>query len=193
MRSLDPLVAVVVMVVGIILIVVARRASRVRGSRADSWIALRIGDVLFTEMLGAFLIGFAVGDLFASDDEPGQPRRIGFGRFGGRFGGGGTALPLPFMIGIAAAAVAAIARIDFGALLMRSRPAAKASDYVGMRARVIAHIPAGGVGEIAMPDAIGNMTAVLATADTDVMVGTQVQITGISGRNFVVAPATPAP
>ena len=181
------------MVVGIILIVVARRASRVRGSRADSWIALRIGDVLFTEMLGAFLIGFAVGDLFASDDEPGQPRRIGFGRFGGRFGGGGTALPLPFMIGIAAAAVAAIARIDFGALLMRSRPAAKASDYVGMRARVIAHIPAGGVGEIAMPDAIGNMTAVLATADTDVMVGTQVQITGISGRNFVVAPATPAP
>ena len=189
MRSLDPLVAVLAIVLGIALIVVARVSSRVKGSRADTWVALRIGDVLFTEMLGAFLVGFAFADLFASDDEPGQPRRIGFGRFGGRFGGGGSALPLPFMVGLAGAAIAAIARIDFGALLMRSRPAAKASDYVGMRVRVIAHIPAGGVGEIAMPDARGNLTSVIATAETDLTVGTQVRITGINGRNFVVARA----
>jgi hypothetical protein len=186
MRTLDPPTAVLAMVVGVALIVLARWASRKRGSRADSWIALRVGDVLFTEMLGAFLVGFAIGDLFGSDDEPGQPRRVGFGRFGGRFGGAGG-LPLPFMIGVAAAAVAAIARIDFSALLMRSRPAADPNDYVGMQVRVIAHIPAGGVGEVAMPDGRGNMTSVIATADTDVMVGTMVQVTGLRDRQLVVA------
>ncbi|MGH2492033.1 MAG: hypothetical protein ACRDF9_11030 [Candidatus Limnocylindria bacterium] len=189
MRTLDPIVALLAIPIGVGLIVLARWASRKRGSRADSWIALRIGDVLFTEMLGAFLVAFAIGDLFGSDDEPGQPRRVGFGRFGGRFGGAGSALPLPFMLGLVAAAVAAFARIDFGALLLRSRPAANAADYVGMRARVIAHIPAGGVGEIAMPDGRGNVTSVVATADTDLMVGTQVQVTGLRGRNLVVGRA----
>jgi membrane protein implicated in regulation of membrane protease activity len=186
MRTLDPLIAVLAIPIGIALIVLARWASRNRGSRADSWVALRIGDVLFTEMLGAFLVGFAIGDLFATDDEPGQPRRVGFGRFGGRFGGGGSALPLPFMLGLVAAAIAAIARIDFGGLLMRSRPAANAADYVGMRVRVIAHIPAGGVGEVAMPDGRGNMTSVIATADTDLIVGTIVQVTGLRDRQLVV-------
>jgi len=186
MRSLDPLLAALAIPIGIALIVLARWASRHRGSRADTWLALRVGDVLFTEMLGAFLVAFAIGDIFATDDEPGAPRRVGFGRFGGRFGGAG-ALPLPFMLGLFAAAVVAIGRIDFGGLLLRSRPAANESDYVGIRARVIAHIPAGGVGEIAMPDARGNVTSVVATADTDLMVGTTVSVTGIRGRNLVVA------
>lgn len=188
MRSLDPIVAVLAIVLGVGLILVARWASRVRGSRADSWVALRIGDVLFTEMLGAFLIGFAIGDLFGSDDEPGQPRRVGFGRFGGRLGGAGGP-PLPFMIGVAAAALTAVVRIDWGGLLMRSRPAANADDYVGMRVRVIAHIPAGGVGEVAMPNGRGDMTSVIATSDSDVMVGTWVQVTGLRGRQLVVGRA----
>jgi membrane protein implicated in regulation of membrane protease activity len=139
-------------------------------------------------MLGAFLVGYAIADLFASDDEPGAPRRIGFGRFGGRFGGAGSALPLPFMVGIFAAAVAGLARIDFGAFFLRSRPAAQESEYIGIRARVIAHIPAGGVGEIAMPDARGNVTSVIATADVDVSVGTAVSVIGIRGRQLVVSP-----
>ena len=187
MRTLDPLIAVFAIPVGIALIVLARWASRQRGSQADTWIALRIGDVLFTEMLGAFLVGYAIADLFASDDEPGGPRRVGFGRFGGRFGGAGSALPLPFMVGIAGAAVAALARIDFGAFFLRSRPAAQESEYVGIRARVIAHIPAGGVGEIAMPDARGNVTSVIATADVDITVGTAVSVIGIRGRQLVVS------
>ncbi|HEY6203988.1 MAG TPA: hypothetical protein VI056_13225 [Candidatus Limnocylindria bacterium] len=187
MRTLDPLIAVLAILVGIALIVLARWASRQRGSRADAWIALRTGDVLFTEMLGAFLVGYAIADLFASDDEPGAPRRIGFGRFGGRFGGAGSALPLPFMVGIAAAAVAALTRIDFSAFFLRSRPAAQESEYVGIRARVIAHIPAGGVGEIAMPDARGNVTSVIATADVDLSVGTAVSVIGIRGRQLVVS------
>lgn len=187
MRSLDPLLATLAIPIGIALIVLARWASRHRGSRADTWLALRVGDVLFTEMLGAFLVAFAIGDIFATDDEPGAPRRVGFGRFGGRFGGSGSALPLPFMLGLFAAAVAAIARIDLGGLFLRGRPAAQESDYVGINARVIAHIPAGGVGEIAMPDGRGNVTSVIATADTDLMVGTAVRVTGIRGRNLVVA------
>jgi membrane protein implicated in regulation of membrane protease activity len=188
MRSLDPVISALAIPFGIGLIVLARWASRHRGSPADTWIALRVGDVLFTEMLGAFIVAFAFGDLFATDDEPGGPRRVGFGRFGGRFGGAG-ALPLPFMLGVAAAAVAALVRIDFGGLMLRSRPAAQASDYIGIRARVIAHIPAGGVGEIAMPDGRGNVTSVIATADNDLMVGTMVQVTGLHGRHLVVARA----
>ena len=186
MRSLDPVLAVLAIPVGIALIVLARWASRHRGSTADTWLAMRVGDVLFTEMLGAFLIAFAIGDIFATDDEAGQPRRVGFGRFGGRFGGAG-ALPLPLMLGIFAAAVAAALRIDFGALFLRGRPAAKESDYVGIEGRVIAHIPAGGVGEISMPDARGNITSVIATADTELAVGTDIRVTGIRGRYLVVA------
>lgn len=189
MRTLDPIVAALAIPVGIALIVLARWASRNRGSTADTWLAMRVGDVLFTEMLGAFLVAFAIGDIFATDDEPGQPRRVGFGRFGGRFGGGGSALPLPLMLGIFAAAVAAALRIDFGGLFLRSRPAAQESDYVGIEGRVIAHIPAGGVGEISMPDARGNVTSVIATADTELAVGTDVRVTGIRGRYLVVAPS----
>jgi len=189
MRSLDPLIAALAIPLGIGLIVLARWASRVRGSRADTWLALRVGDVLFTEMLGAFLVAFAIGDIFATDDEPGAPRRVAFGRFGGRLGGAGSALPLPLMLGIFAAGVAAVARIDFGAFFLRSRPAASESEYIGARGRVIGHIPAGGVGEIAMPDARGNVTSVIATADTDLTVGTAVRVTGIRGRHLVVGAA----
>ena len=189
MRSLDPLIAALAIPIGVALIVLARWASRERGSHADTWLALRVGDVLFTEMLGAFLVGFAIGDIFATDDEPGAPRRVAFGRFGGRFSGAGSALPLPLMLGIFAAGVAAVARIDFGAFFLRSRPAANESEYIGTRARVIGHIPAGGVGEIAMPDAKGNVTSVIATADTDLTVGTSVRVTGIRGRLLVVAAA----
>jgi membrane protein implicated in regulation of membrane protease activity len=52
---------------------------------------------------------------------------------------------------------------------------------------VIAHIPAGGVGEIAMPDGRGNVTSVIATADADLMVGTAVRVSGIRGRTLVVS------
>ena len=187
MRTLDPLIAGLAIPIGIALIVLARLASRHRGSPADTWLALRVGDVLFTEMLGAFLIAFAIADIFATDDQPGAPRRVGFGRFGGRFGGAGSALPLPLMLGLFAAAVAALTRIDFGGLLAGARPAANETEYVGIAARVIAHIPAGGVGEIALPDAKGNVTSVVATADTDLTVGTAVRVTGIRGRNLLVA------
>ena len=139
-------------------------------------------------MLGAFIVAFAIGDIFATDDEPGAPRRVGFGRFGGRFGGAGSTLPLPFALGVVAALVVALGRIDFSGLLSGARAAAKESDYVGTKARVIVRIPAGGVGEIAMPDGRGDVTAVAVTADTDITTGTAVQVTAIRGRRLVVAP-----
>ncbi|HUG06914.1 MAG TPA: hypothetical protein VMQ78_10245 [Candidatus Limnocylindria bacterium] len=190
MRTLDPATAVLAIAVGLVLIVLARLASRRRGSRADSWLALRVGDVLFTEMVGAFIVAFAIGDLVASDDEPGAPRRVGFGRFGGRFGGAGAALPLPLMLGIVAAALVALVRIDFSGLLMRGGTAENAaSSYIGTSARVIAHIAAGGLGEIALPDGRGNLISVVATSDTHLTVGTAVRVTGVRDRHLVVARA----
>src|SRR2546429_9265658 len=71
--------------VGLALVIVARWASQVRGSKRDLWIALRLGDVLVTEILGAFLLGYGLGGLIAAPDAAaadGPPGRFGPG---GRF------------------------------------------------------------------------------------------------------------
>src|SRR5687767_11244813 len=95
----DPKIALAV-VLGVALIVLARLASRTRGSVPDKWIALRVGDVLFTEIAGAFLLGYGLGGLVARP-EAGNPTgpMIG-GRFG-RFSGS-----VPVMVGVVAVAVA---------------------------------------------------------------------------------------
>src|SRR2546423_9414441 len=78
----------IAVIVGLALIVVARWASQARGSRRDLWIALRLGDVLITEILGAFLLGYGLGGLIAPPDVAaanrppgafGPPGRFGFG------------------------------------------------------------------------------------------------------------------
>jgi len=187
----DPGTAGVAIAVGVALFVLARWAARRRGTKWDSLVALRIGDVLFTEVLGAFLIGFAVGSLIApqldSGGPPGPPGRV-IGP-AGRFGLGGDRLPLT--LGVVAAAIAALMRIDLGALLLPGRSAPNAlSNYIGAHARVIAHIPAGGYGEIAVRDGIGNVMSVAATADTDLVVGSEVRVVGAKGLNLVVSPVT---
>jgi len=50
---------------GFVLIVVARWASQTRGTKRDSWIALRAGDVLLTEVVGGFLVGYGLGGIIA--------------------------------------------------------------------------------------------------------------------------------
>jgi len=183
-----PLYAVVV-AIGIGLFVLARWAARRKGTRWESLVALRIGDVLFTEMLGAFLVGFGIGALVSPqlDDgggPPGPPGRPGV-RFGGAFSGN----RLPFLLGIVAAAISAIVRIDWTDHLLRGPSKGNAlSTYIGWDAKVVAPITAGQYGEIALPDGSGNVMSVSATAESDIPLGTRVRVTGTKDLNLVVAP-----
>ena len=175
--------------IGVLLIALARWASRVRGSRRDLWLALRIGDVLLTEIFGAFLLGYGLGGLIAQPDAvavSGPP-----GRFGpvGRFGG--LTANLPVTLGIVGAAVAVLTRLDLSGLALRgSTPRNGLSMYVGWDARVIAPISAGGFGQIAMHDGMGYPLSAVATAETDIPQGTPVRVIGTKGLNLLVAPVT---
>src|SRR5437868_14303258 len=96
--------------VGLALVVLARWASRTRGGKRDTWVALRIGDVLLTEIIGAFLLGYGPGGLIAPPEAAGPggpPARIGPA---GRLGGGrGSRVPdtLP-VVGAALVTLAAL-------------------------------------------------------------------------------------
>jgi membrane-bound ClpP family serine protease len=175
--------------IGLLLVVLARWASQVRGSRRDLWVALRIGDVLLTEILGAFLVGYGLGGLIA------QPEAIVAGRPPGAFGPpgrfGGFTANLPVTLGIVGAAVAVLTRVDLSGLALRgSSPRNGLSQYLGSDARVIAPIAAGGFGQIAMRDALGYPLSAVATAETDLANGTPVRVVGTKGVNLLVAPIT---
>jgi hypothetical protein len=184
-----PLYAVVI-AIGVALIVLARWAARRPGTRWESLVALRIGDVLFTEMVGAFLIGYGIGALISPQlDDGGPPGPPGRPGPGGRFGGALSGNRLPFLLGVVAAAISAIVRIDWTDHLLRGPSKGNAlSMYVGWDAKVVAPIRAGGYGEIALPDGSGNVMAIVATADTDIALGTLVRVTGTKDLNLVVAP-----
>jgi membrane-bound ClpP family serine protease len=175
-----------VVAAGIALVVVARWAARRRGTKWESWVALRIGDLLFTEVAGAFLIGFGLGGLVAPQFEGagGPVSRIGPpGRFGPL-----DPSRLPSMLGIVAAAVVVLMRVDVRDILFRGSPPNALSAYVGWETRVIAPIPAGGYGEIAVRDGSGNVMSARATADMDIATGTLVRVTGTKDLKLVVAP-----
>ena len=184
----DPKFAIAV-TVGLSLVVLARWASQVSGSRRDLWIALRLGDVLVTEILGAFLLGYGLGGLIAAPDAAaanGPP-----GRFGsvGRFGGFSPNLPVT--LGVVGAAIAVLTRLDLSGLALRgSSPRNGLSMYMGWDARVIAPISAGGFGQIAMRDAMGYPLSAVATADTDIPEGAPVRVVGTKGVNLLVAPVS---
>jgi membrane protein implicated in regulation of membrane protease activity len=177
---------------GLVLIVLARLASRTRGSKLDSWVAFRVGDVLLTEVVGAFLLGYGIGGLVSQPDAAaggGRPGGIQIGGRFGRFGGAGGA-GLPFTLAIVGAAIAVLTRLDLGALLLRgsSSPGNGLSTYIGSEANVIAPISAGGYGQIAMRDGMGYPVSAVATAETDIAEGAPVKVIGTKGRNLLVAP-----
>jgi hypothetical protein len=170
---------------GLALVAVARWAGRRRGTRWDSLVALRTGDVLLTEVVGAFIIGYAVGSIVA------PPDRIAVGPPAppGRFGGVGSLRNLPVFLGIVGALISVLTRIDVRDLLLGGRAARNpVRSYIGWNARVIATIPAGGFGEILMRDGMGNVMSIAATADTDLAVGTEVRVVATRDLNIVVAP-----
>src|SRR5438132_747538 len=134
-----PLYAFVV-VLGVSLIILARWAARRHGTRWESLVALRVGDVLFTEVVGAFLIGFGIGALIApqldSSGPAGPPGRpVPPSRFGGALSGN----RLPFILGVVLAAISAAIRIDWTDHLLRGPSAHNAlSTYIGCDAGMVA-------------------------------------------------------
>lgn len=188
-RTFDDLTYAGLIALGIVCILVARWASRRRGSRLDSFVALRVGDVLVTEVIGALLVGYGLGSLVAPDESlvGGQrgPRPVG--RIGLFFGGQGATIQ--FGLALAFALFAILIRIDIRDVLLGGRTTRNPlTSYIGWDARVIAKIPAGGYGEIAMHDANGNIMPVSATSDVDIAEGTTVRVVGTKDLNLVVAP-----
>lgn len=182
--------------VGLALIVVARWASRHRGSRLDTFVALRVGDVLLAEVIGAFLIGYGIGSLVSIESDrratPGPPSPPIGGRLGG-MRGFGMGDRLPFTLAIAFALIAVLVRIDIRDLLLGGRSTPHPlRGYIGLEARVVAPIPAGGHGEITVRDPSGNITSVAAAADVAVPVGADVRVIGTRDLNLVVAPLASA-
>ena len=181
---MPPLESALLVAGGVVLVVLARWAARRRGTRWDSLVALRVGDVPVTEIVGAFLIDYALGGLVASPEHGGPPGP----RPGPRSGVFGATPQLIF--GLAAAAIAMLTHIDLGNIAWSGRASRNPlTTYVGWDARVIGAIPKGGFGEISMRDGMGNVMSVAATADIDVPTGTVVRVVGTRDLNLVVAPA----
>ncbi len=179
---------------GLALIVLARWASRTRGTKLDSWVALRMGNVLFTEVAGAFLLGYGLGGLIAQPDAVARGGPPGTPVIGGRFGRlGGLTAGLQYTLAIVGAAIAILTRLDLSGLVLRgSSPNNGLARYVGWDARVIAPISAGGYGQIAMRDGMGYPLSAVATAETDIAEGAPVKIIGTKGQNLLVAPVPQA-
>src|SRR5919204_3478211 len=135
-------------VVGVGLITLARWATRREGGRA-LWLALPLGDLRLTEVVGAFLVGACLGSIIAPQFDGGL--FMGRGRMIGpvaRFGPIESSR-LPAMLGLAVAALDALLQIDVVGLLLRGSPPQGALNmYLGWEARVVSAIPAGGVGQI---------------------------------------------
>jgi membrane-bound ClpP family serine protease len=188
--TFDAPIYAAVVVLGVALVVLAHWSARRAGTKWESLVALRIGDVLFTEVVGAFLIGFGICALIAPQlDTPASPGPPGRPVPPSRFGGVLSGNRLPFLLGLVLAAITAAVRIDWTDHLLRGSTARNTlSTYIGWDARVVAPIRAGEYGEIALPDGSGNVMAVVATADTDIATGTHVRVTGTKDLNLVVTP-----
>jgi hypothetical protein len=175
-------------VVGIVLVVLAATLRGRSSSAWADWVMLRVGRLSFTEIFGAFLIGFGIGDLLAPEARPHPGPGVVITRFGpGMF----SPTRLPVMLGLVAAAIDVAFRVDLTDLVFGARSPNSASQFVGVEARVTEAIPAGGSGKIAVRNAAGQLVSVAATASTNVPAGAIVQITGTQERTFVVAAIEP--
>ncbi|MDQ2953037.1 MAG: hypothetical protein M3R54_12340 [Chloroflexota bacterium] len=153
---------------------------------------LSMGDVSFTEVLGMFLIGYALGSLVSGPPTPvgGPPLPPGGGRFiGGPFNpflrGG-----LPVTAGIALAFITVLIRADVIGKLTTPQSHKSVSAIIGGEALVVEDIPAGGHGQITFRDPGGTLVGIMATSDVLVTRGSRVRIVGTRGLNPLVVPET---
>ena len=186
-----PIPAPVAIVAGIALVGIARWAALRRGTRWDSLVALRLGDVLLTEVVGTFLIGYGVGTLVAPPDAsiaPSSPRNVG------RFGPVASPRDLPLTLGLVTAVFDVLAHVDLRGMVLGGHSTRNAlASYIGWETSVIGAIPAGGIGQITVRDGLGNMVPIIATADIDIAVGTRVRVVGARHLTLVVAPLPARP
>src|SRR4051794_38192147 len=135
---------------GVALIMLARYA---RGLRDPfrGFVALSLGDASFTEILGVFLIGYAIGALVAgpapsSGGPPRPPGAIVSGRFGpasALIRGG-----LPVTTGLGLAFITFLWRIDVIGKLSNPQSHKALAAIIGQVADAVDDIPAGGHGQI---------------------------------------------
>jgi membrane protein implicated in regulation of membrane protease activity len=180
---------------GIALIGLARWSRRL-ADPIRGLVRLSMGDVSFTEVLGMFLIGYAVGSLVSGPPTPvggGPPLPPGGGRFiGGPFNpflrGG-----LPVTFGVALAFITVLIRSDLIGKLSTPQSHKSVSAIIGGEALVVEDIPAGGHGQITFRDPGGTLVGIMATSDVAVTRGARVRIVGVRGLNPLVVPeAEPA-
>ena len=187
-----PISAPLALVAGIALVGIARWAARRRGTRWDALVALRLGDVLITEVVGVFLIGYGVGTLVIPP-EPG-PGPASAPRVAGRFAAVTNPRNLPLTLGLVTAVVDVLAHVDLRGVFLGGHSTRNAlASYFGWETSVIAAIPAGGIGQITVRDGLGNMVPIIATADVDIPVGTRVRVVGARHLTLVVAPLARPP
>lgn len=142
-----------------------------------------------TEVVGAFVLAYSIGAIISPPDV--HPARFGPPPQPGRFDRG-EGITLPVGLGLIGALIAALVHLDLRDLSLMGRAQRNALDtYIGWDAPVIKRIPAGGFGEIALRDGMGNVGSVAATADVDIPEGATVRVTGTRDLNVVVTPVAP--
>jgi membrane-bound ClpP family serine protease len=147
------------------------------GSASNLRDPVRSWDLLFIELLGAFIAGLGAGGL------------IGATLFGSAWIGVGIGL----VIGAVAVGWTFSRRSD--AWEVRSiedtvlRPPGL-GEFVGESARALEAIPAGSSGDVSVTGPHGDLMAVIAVADVEVPKGSALTVTGVRGLNLVVAPTT---
>jgi membrane protein implicated in regulation of membrane protease activity len=178
---------------GVALILLARFARRLPDP-LRSFVRLSVGEASFTEIVGVFLIGYAIGSFVGGPDDAsgGSSRGPGgvVGRFRGLGRGGVFGGSVAVATGFVLAALVFLYRIDILSKITNPQSHKSVAAIIGSDAEAMEDIPAGGHGQIRFRDPGGTLVGVMAAADVDVPRGSWVRIVGTKGLNPLVVPKT---
>jgi hypothetical protein len=175
--------------VGIALLALSRYA---RGLREPlrGFVGLETGGLSFTEVLGVFALGYAIGSLANGPAAPrGGPPGPGVfigGPFNPFIRGG-----LPVGVGATIAISWFLYRVDIIGKLTNPQSHKSVAAIIGAEAQAVEDIPAGGHGQITFRDPGGSLVGIMASADVPVTSGQRVRIVGTKGLNPLVVPEVP--